>query len=675
MSSNNEGSFDAVDEVISIALQRIGCAIPDRVFSVGLLGAGGLADAVARALYFITDGDTELSGLLPTNVAARQQTCDALAGALRDAGCPGPLARYERLMYPKEASSRLLLLWLLENLPEGGPEAMPATAAAAPESAAPEEADGNDGICSGSDNDIIDRGTDVRGDGCGDESGGSRDGGGARDDGGAIGMGSGGVSGSDSIQREPADSGGGGPCSDSGKGGGHSNGGVSVDDFGRSATGMENGLGGNSGTNAEDRYGALAFYSDDGGASGGAHDERDDDIGAHVDAGGADERAGRTDGGTEGSDQSNEEESGGAGGGREAKDTEIDAEGAVRGGRGGGGGGGDLGPAMEKASAPQPIFNAGTTAEEDAVSGKAKTGTDVTAGAAASAGEVMDMVAASAVEAIAADTGDAAAVTASTATGGAAAADEALQMAADAGADAAVANAAECEADSAAAAATAATATAESVANGGGYDDVDYRRRLAALLEAEEAAVTAEDAEMESLLLQLQALMEGPESNPQLASAAAQNGCDNGGRDGRDRGDEDCSDGGRSKKSTNGAAAAAVPVGALPAARGGPATTAAAASKSLEAISLRQELAVRAAELPVLERERDEEATRCFQLREEIAALDERSAALEEIHRRRDAGLHALRAGPPRALALQTGMMEAKGRRRELAEEWPCHRE
>ena len=80
------------------------------------LSVDEIVEAVARGLRLI-DPSREYSMRLPKEMSARYRICTNLAASCQQYGYRGELG-YHQFLYPSEADTRKLLMWLIEALPK-----------------------------------------------------------------------------------------------------------------------------------------------------------------------------------------------------------------------------------------------------------------------------------------------------------------------------------------------------------------------------------------------------------------------------------------------------------------------------------------------------------------------------------------------------------------------------
>ncbi|KAH8070895.1 hypothetical protein JL721_4812 [Aureococcus anophagefferens] len=116
-------------DIILVALRMaLAGGIPERVTSLGALGAGDLMSIVARCVALVdTTGGDALPEALPSGVAAKHRACARTASRLKAMGYKGECG-YNELLYPGESSTRPLLTWLVDKLPKDGGDAGPGAA-------------------------------------------------------------------------------------------------------------------------------------------------------------------------------------------------------------------------------------------------------------------------------------------------------------------------------------------------------------------------------------------------------------------------------------------------------------------------------------------------------------------------------------------------------------------
>jgi len=91
-------------------------SIGANVKSVKDLSVDEIVEAVARGLRLI-DPSREYSTRLPKEMSARYRICTNLAASCQQYGYRGELG-YHQFLYPSEADTRKLLMWLIEALPK-----------------------------------------------------------------------------------------------------------------------------------------------------------------------------------------------------------------------------------------------------------------------------------------------------------------------------------------------------------------------------------------------------------------------------------------------------------------------------------------------------------------------------------------------------------------------------
>ncbi|KAH8063234.1 hypothetical protein JL722_2397 [Aureococcus anophagefferens] len=116
-------------DIILVALRMaLAGGIPERVTSLGALGAGDLMSIVARCVALVdTTGGDALPEALPSGVAAKHSACARTASRLKAMGYKGECG-YNELLYPGGSSTRPLLTWLVDKLPKDGGDAGPGAA-------------------------------------------------------------------------------------------------------------------------------------------------------------------------------------------------------------------------------------------------------------------------------------------------------------------------------------------------------------------------------------------------------------------------------------------------------------------------------------------------------------------------------------------------------------------
>eukprot|EP01098_Paradermamoeba_levis_P011728 TRINITY_DN5047_c0_g1_i1.p1 TRINITY_DN5047_c0_g1~~TRINITY_DN5047_c0_g1_i1.p1 ORF type:complete len:602 (+),score=239.34 TRINITY_DN5047_c0_g1_i1:128-1933(+) len=104
-----------VDGIILVSLRDIGCDIGDEVKSVGALDPDTFLISVIKAIAAI-DENKKFALPLPRNMSQKVNLCSEIASAIKEIGFKGDLS-YHHLLYPNEADSRRLLIFLVEAIP------------------------------------------------------------------------------------------------------------------------------------------------------------------------------------------------------------------------------------------------------------------------------------------------------------------------------------------------------------------------------------------------------------------------------------------------------------------------------------------------------------------------------------------------------------------------------
>jgi len=112
MESQNEG-----DDILLSALRQIECkSIGDDITTIGQLTPEMIVEAVAKSLFLITEGEIKINSTLPPNVASRHRICTTMATKIKELGYAQNLG-YNQLLYPTEAQTKDLVVWLVQKLP------------------------------------------------------------------------------------------------------------------------------------------------------------------------------------------------------------------------------------------------------------------------------------------------------------------------------------------------------------------------------------------------------------------------------------------------------------------------------------------------------------------------------------------------------------------------------
>jgi hypothetical protein len=110
-----------------LALQFLAAAgidLPDDVASLGELDAEAVAAACGGCLNIIFEAKGEEQRFptkLASNPGVRFRVCTSLATAISGLGFPGELG-FSQILYPSEAETRRILLFLVDQMPKGGQE-------------------------------------------------------------------------------------------------------------------------------------------------------------------------------------------------------------------------------------------------------------------------------------------------------------------------------------------------------------------------------------------------------------------------------------------------------------------------------------------------------------------------------------------------------------------------
>lgn len=108
--------MEEVDKILILTLNQLGCDLNEEVKSVKDFGIHDVIASVTKCLKTI-NGDNEIPGSLPQNMAQRFRVAATIAQAVKDTGYPGDVG-YQSLLYPNEAELRRILMFLIEKLPK-----------------------------------------------------------------------------------------------------------------------------------------------------------------------------------------------------------------------------------------------------------------------------------------------------------------------------------------------------------------------------------------------------------------------------------------------------------------------------------------------------------------------------------------------------------------------------
>ena len=113
---------ETTDDLVISFLHEAGVELPDGLASLGALDDATLVSACAHCLNVIMETRGEAQRFprkLSPNPGARFRACTALSGAITALGLPGEAIGFNHLLYPSEAESRRILLFLVDQMPKG----------------------------------------------------------------------------------------------------------------------------------------------------------------------------------------------------------------------------------------------------------------------------------------------------------------------------------------------------------------------------------------------------------------------------------------------------------------------------------------------------------------------------------------------------------------------------
>lgn len=108
--------MEEADEILLFALRQSGAPIDDGVKSFGDFGAEEVIACVGSAMRLILD-DSSFPAALPSSVGARHRLCTAVASEVKKLGFTGECG-YNQLLYPSEADTRKLFMFLVDKIPK-----------------------------------------------------------------------------------------------------------------------------------------------------------------------------------------------------------------------------------------------------------------------------------------------------------------------------------------------------------------------------------------------------------------------------------------------------------------------------------------------------------------------------------------------------------------------------
>jgi hypothetical protein len=108
--------MDEVDVLILRDLREVGCPIPEDVTSIKELKADNFAHTILRCLK-IVDKEHDHPRQLSKNITQRVNQTSQMGARCKELGYPHELSYYQ-VLYPNEADTRKVLMWLQELLPK-----------------------------------------------------------------------------------------------------------------------------------------------------------------------------------------------------------------------------------------------------------------------------------------------------------------------------------------------------------------------------------------------------------------------------------------------------------------------------------------------------------------------------------------------------------------------------